>query len=246
MNAASFAETNGAGSPVAPGSLVAIFTSALSAQAASFSTATLPGSLGGVSVTFNGVTAPMVQVVPTGGYPFVSAQVPFEVPAGGSVPAVITVNGISSAPVETQIVASSPGIFTIPATGHGNAVLVNLADYSIAAPAGSIPGLTSHPIPRVQSAFFYVTGLGGMTPSVADGSGACPAANGPCNVNAMPTVTVGGVPASVAFAGQAAGFPGVMQINITVPATAPTGSNAPLIVKPAGGTVTSNTSTVAV
>jgi uncharacterized protein (TIGR03437 family) len=77
VNAASYAAVNGVGSPVASGSLVAIFTSALSAQAASFSTATLPPSLSGVSVTFNGVTAPMVQVVPTGTYPFVSAQIPF-------------------------------------------------------------------------------------------------------------------------------------------------------------------------
>jgi uncharacterized protein (TIGR03437 family) len=148
--------------------------------------------------------------------------------------------------VQTQIVASSPGIFTIPATGQGNAVLVNLADYSIAAPAGSIPGLTSHPIPRGQPAFFYVTGLGAMTPAVADGSGTCTAANGLCNVNAMPTVTVGGVPASVAFAGQAAGFPGVMQINITVPPSAPTGSNVLLVVKSADGSVTSNGANIAV
>ena len=244
VDAASYA------APVAPGSLVAIFTSALSAQAASFSTATLPPSLGGVSVTFNGITAPMVQVVPTGAYPFVSAQVPFEALAAGqtaaTVPTVIIVNGVPSAPVPTQIVASSPGIFTIPATGQGNAVLVNLADYSIAAPVGQIPGLTSHPIPRGQTAFFYVTGLGAMTPPVADGSGTCPAASGLCNANAQPTVSVGGVPAQVAFAGQAAGFPGVTQINITVPQTAPTGNTVALTVKSADGTVTSNTATIAV
>ena len=244
VNAASYAAA-----PVAPGSLVAIFTSPLSAQAASFTTATLPSSLGGVGVTFNGIAAPIVQVVPTGAYPFVSAQVPFEVLAPGqtsaTVPVVITVNNVPSAPVQAQIVASSPGIFTIPATGQGNAILVNLADYSIAAPSGSIPGLT-HPIPRGTAAFFYVTGLGAMTPSVADGSGSCPAANGLCNANAQPTVFVGGVQAPVAFAGQAAGFPGVMQVNITVPQNAPTGSNVSLIVKSADGTVTSNAATAAV
>ena len=244
VNAASYAAL-----PVSPGALVAIFTSALAAQPASFSTASLPPSLGGVSVSFNGVTAPMVGVSPSGAYPFISAQVPFEVLAAGqtstTVPVVVTVNGVPSAAVQTPIVASSPGIFTIPPTGQGNAVLVNLSDYSIAAPTGSIPGLTAHPIARGQTAFFYVTGLGAMTPSVADGSGTCPASNGLCNANALPTVLVGGVPAT-ASAVQAPGFPGVVQINIAIPQTAPTGSAVSLIVKSKDGTVTSNTATIAV
>ena len=249
VNAASFAAVNGVGSPVAPGSLVAIFTSTLAAQAGSFTTSSLPPSLDGITVTFGGVTAPMVQVVPTGAYPFVSAQVPFEVLAAGqnsaTVPVVINVNGVPSAVAQTPIVASSPGIFTIPPTGQGNAVLVNLADYSIAAPSGSIPGLTAHPIPRGQSAFFYVTGLGAMTPPVSDGTGTCPAPTGLCPANAQPTVFVGGV-ATQASAVQAPGFPGVFQINITIPQTTQTGTSVPLIVKSADGTVTSNIATIAV
>jgi uncharacterized protein (TIGR03437 family) len=251
LNAASYTkDANGNGTAVAPGSLVAIFTSALATSAAQFTTSSLPGSLSNVSVTFNNVPAPMVSVTPGGPYPYVSAQVPFGVlPSGqtaASVPIVITVNGVSSTPVQTPIVASSPGIFTIPATGQGNAILVNLSDYSVAAPSGSIPGFTTRPIPRGQTAYFYVTGLGVMTPPVTDGSGACPATNGLCNANAQPTVSLGGVPTQVSFAGQASGYPGVMQINITVPPNAPTGNSVPLIVKSADGTVTSNTATVAV
>jgi len=248
VNAASYASVNGAGSPVAPGTLVAIFTSSLMTQAASFSTATLPPMLSSVGVTFNGIPAPMVQVVPSGAYPFVSAQVPFEVLAAGqnsaTVQAVITVNGIASAPVPAQIIASQPGIFTLTANGLGQAVLVNLADYTIAAPTGTSGG--SHPIPRGQEGFFYVTGLGAMTPGVADGSGSCPASNGLCNANAMPTVSVGGVPAQVLFAGQAPGFPGVSQININIPSNAPTGGSVSLTVTSADGTVISNAASIAV
>ena len=248
VNAASFAIANGAGSPVAPGSLVAIFTSALMTTAANFTTATLPPALSGVGVTFNNIPAPMVQVVPGGAFPFVSAQVPFEVLAAGqtsaTVPVVITVNGIPSAPVLMQIVASQPGIFTLTANGVGQAVLVNLADDTIAAPAGVSAG--SHPIPRGQAAFFYVTGVGAMTPSVADGSGTCPSPDGLCHANAMPTVSIGGVPASVAFAGQAPGFPGVMQINLNIPSNAPTGDRVSLVVTSADGTVMSNAATIAV
>jgi uncharacterized protein (TIGR03437 family) len=246
VNAASFASVNGVGSPVAPGSLVAIFTSTLATQGASFTTASLPGSLAGVTVTFKGITAPVVQVVPGGANPFVSVQVPFEVLNAGQnsadVPVTISVNGVPSAAAPVQIVASQPGIFTLTANGQGQAVLVNLADHTIAAPTG--PG--AHPIPRGQTAFFYVTGLGAMTPSVADGSGICPAANGLCNANAMPTVSVGGVPAQVSFAGQAPGFPGVGQINITIPQNAPTGGSVALTVTSADGTVISNSASIAV
>ncbi len=248
VNAASYAAVNGVGSPVAPGSLVAIFTSQLAAQPAQFSTLTLPPTLGGVSVTFAGYTAPMVTVSPEGTYPYLSVQVPFEaLPAGqtsATVPVVITVNGIPSATVQTQMVASQPGIFTLNSEGTGQAVLVNLADYTIAAPTGTTP--TSHPIPRGQSAFFYVTGLGAMTPSVADGTGTCPAATGLCNANAMPAVFVGGVQASLVFAGQAPGYPGVAQINLTIPSSVTPGNSVSLVVKSADGTVTSNAGTIAV
>jgi len=254
VNAASYAQVNGAGSPVAPGSLVAIFTSALSAQAAYFSTATLPSALGEVSVTFNNVTAPMVAVSPTGQYPYVSAQVPFGVLAAGktsgTVPVVITVNNTPSPAIQESIVASQPGIFTIPATGQGNAILTfvnpGTNQPAIAAPPNSGISYPTAPIPRGTGGFFYATGLGAMTPAVPDGSGTCPAANGICNANATPTVTVGGITAPVIFAGQAPGFPGVFQVNITIPQNAPTGGNVSLVVKSADGSVTSNTATIAV
>jgi virginiamycin B lyase len=255
VNAAGYAQVNGAGSPVAPGSLVAIFTSPLpGAQAANFTTANLPPSLGNVSVTFNGVTAPMIAVSPAGQYPYVSAQVPFEALGPGqtsaTVPVVITVNNIPSPTVEASIVASQPGIFTIPATGQGNAILTFLNPATntpaIAAPPGSGITYPTAPIPRGTGGFFYVTGLGAMTPAVPDGSGTCPSPDGICNANAKPIVMVGGVTAPVAFAGQAPGFPGVFQVNITIPQGAPTGSNISLVVKSADGSLTSNTATIAV
>ena len=63
-----------------------------------------------------------------------------------------------------------------------------------------------------------------MIPSVPDGSGTCPAANGICNTNAMPTVLVGGMPAQVALAGQHR-FPASFQVNFTIPQDAPTGNS---------------------
>jgi uncharacterized protein (TIGR03437 family) len=206
VNAASFAKSSiGTGSAVAPGSLVQIYTSLAGAVAASTG-APFPATLGNVSVTFNGVAAPIQSVSPSGPYPSINAQVPFEV-TGSTANMVVTVNNVSSGPFLIPIVAQAPGMFTIPA-GVGNAVLVNLSDSSIAAPAGSIAGLTSHPIPRGQTAYFYATGLGAQTPAVTDGTANCLLSAG-CKANATPTVLVGGVAVQIAFAGQAGVYAGV-------------------------------------
>ena len=234
LNAASYAKDgNGLGSPVAPGTLVAIFGANVGYEAHEDSSY-LP-SVGYATLTFNNSVAPIRDVLPNGPYPSINAQVPFEV--SGSVSAVLTVNGVPSPAVMVQVVPQAPGIFTIP-SGIGTAVLVNLSDYSLAAPAGSIPGLTTHPIARGQSAFMYATGLGAMTPAVADGTDGGAASGTAHNVTAMPTVLVDGVPVVPAFAGQAPVYPGVYQVNFTIPQAAHSGI-VNLQLKSADGTVTS-------
>lgn len=73
----------------------------------------------------------------------------------------------------------------------------------------------------------------------------CPSANG-CAADAQPTVLVGDVAAQVSFAGQAPGFAGVSQINLTIPQDVPVGANVSMVVVSADGTVTSNRATIAV
>ena len=64
---------------------------------------------------------------------------------------------------------------------------------------------------------------------------------------ATPTVLVGGITAPVLFAGQAPGYPGVNQINITIPANAPTGNDVPLQIQTADGSLTTrNLVTIAI
>jgi uncharacterized protein (TIGR03437 family) len=251
LNAASFAKnSSGQGTPVAPGSLVAIFGTGLGATQASADTVPFSTSLGGVTVSFNGVPAPLSAVVPAAG--IVNAQVPFEALANGQGTATVNMQvtfGGQTASQNVSLVPAAPGVFTLP-EGVGFAVLVNLADGSIAAPAPSVPGfnLTSHPISRGGKAFFYATGLGAMTPAVADGAAgpADPTQN--AFVNSMPIVWIGGVNtgvmAEIDFAGQAPGFPGVYQVNITIPANAPTGNSVTLQVQSADGSQTSPTTAI--
>src|SRR5580700_9782804 len=91
LNAASFAkDSSGHGTAVAPGSLVSIFGSFTGATMADASTIPFSPSLGGVTVTFNNIPATIRDVSPSGQFPFINAQVPFEIStATGSVNVVV-------------------------------------------------------------------------------------------------------------------------------------------------------------
>ncbi len=256
LNAASFTKDSaGHGTAVAPGTLVAIFGSFPGATVAAADTIPYSTSLGGLSVTFldsngNSYPSPLQASTPVGAFPFVTAQVPFEILGNAQTAAtaqvIVTVNGQSSQPQAVPVAPSSPGIFTIPATGQGNAVLVFVdtdGTAKIAAPTSANFGYPTAPMARGSSGFFYATGLGAMTPSVADGTSGIDGVTHEANLK--PLVTIGGVSANVAYWGPS-GYPGVYQVNITVPQGAPTGDGIPLVVTTPDGSVTSNTGTVSI
>jgi uncharacterized protein (TIGR03437 family) len=246
LNAASFSKNaQGLGTAVAPGSLVAIFGSFPGATAASAASLPYTSSLGGVTVSFNGTLAPLQGVAPGGTYPFITAQVPFEMQPG-TAQVVVTVNGQASQPVAAPIVAAGPGIFTDPANGQGNAILVYTAasgTATVAAPVNAGLGFATAPIPRGTNGFFYATGLGVLTPPIGDGAGGIDGTTHEAMLK--PVVTIGGIATQVSYYGPS-GYPGVYQINITVPQNAPPGSAVPLVVTTPDGSVISSTATVAI
>jgi uncharacterized protein (TIGR03437 family) len=231
-NAASFAKTStGAGAPVAPGGLVSIFGYNLEPLGQVTVLARWQNASGVLQVSVAWVMNDALSGEQ------IDAQLPFELLGINSalgVTITVEVGSYTSAPFAIQVVPVAPGIFTTTANGLGQAILVNTANLQIAT--------ASNPIPRDGTAFFYATGLGALQPSVADGmaSPASPAV-------ATPTVLVGGITAPVLFAGQAPGYPGVNQINITIPANAPTGNDVPLQIQTADGSLTtSNLVTIAI
>ena len=228
---------DGSYSPLAPGALVTIFGSFPGATQADADSVPFSTALGGVSVTFNGVPAPMRDVLV--GPQLVNVVVPYEVlPAGqatGSVAVVVSVNGTPGAPVMIPIMPQAPGIFTNP-PAVGNAVLINMTDFTMAAPAGSNISPNAHPIQRGSYAFFYTTGLGAMIPPVPDGEGG---QDGLVHNAVLPQVLVGGMQAQVLFAGLAEGSPGIYQVNIIIPENSPTGDTVELRVVSADGRTSS-------
>jgi uncharacterized protein (TIGR03437 family) len=227
-------------SPVAPGGLVSIFGSNLASALAVADTIPISTSLGNVSVTFNGISAPLL-FVSTGQ---VNAQLPWDVLSSGTVGTanlVVTSNGKPSTSIGVPVGPFSPGIFSTgtQAIAYGN------SDGLIAAAAGAIPGLTTHPakINDPTTLVILATGLGAVNPPVQTGSNVT---DGQVHsTTTTPTVTVGNVAAQVFFSGMSPQFVGVYQLNIVIAPGTPTGDKIPLQIS-MGGVTTPNTITIAV
>jgi uncharacterized protein (TIGR03437 family) len=202
VNAASFTISQ----PLAPGALATIFGTGLASVSAS-GVIPLPSTLGGVSVTVAGVPARLLYVAPSQ----INLQIPWEAVAGDADIAVTT-NGAALAPMRATIGAAAPGIFSL-GWGVGQAIAIN-PDGSLAARDGSIAGVNTHPAHTGDSLMIFATGLGAVTPVIADGAVAGSLIR---TAITTPVVLVGGVPARVTFAGLSPEFVGVDQINIVVP-----------------------------
>ncbi len=211
-NGASFA----VGQAVAPGSLASIFggefaPSGTFAQAASIP---LPTELAGVSVTMNGISAPLLFV----GQKQINAQVPWGLPSSGSVKVVVKANGVTYPEFSLTLASTGPGIFAL---SSGQAIAIN-PDGSLAAPSGSIPGIATRPARAGDPLILLGTGLGAVAPSISDGAAASDTLR---EALTKPTVLIGGISVDVPFAGLSPEFVGVNQVNVTVPAV-----NAPGVV----------------
>ncbi len=211
VNAASY---GGAGT-VSPGELVSIYdTTSLSlgpAQAAvnsSYdSSGKLPTSAGGVSVTFNGVAAP-IYFAASGQ---INLQVPFEVSSGSTAEVVVTYNGVKSAAVTVNVAAATPSFFTITPLGT-DAIIQNFPSYSL--------NNASNPAARGDVVLLYGTGIGKLSYPLGTGqAGTVP----PSSYTSAWTCSFGGKSAS-AYAYWNYGFVGEATWTVGVPTDAPAGA----------------------
>jgi len=223
VNAASFA----AGQPVAPGSLVAIFGNDLAPGLAQADSVPLSTSLANVSVTFNGVAAPL-DFVAAGQ---INAQVPYEM-GPGTANVIVTRNNVDSAATPVVVNAVAPGVFA--AGTHAIAIIATDPSDprygTLAAPLGSIPGLPTNPAKVNDILIVYATGLGPVTPAVLSGHDSLDQLR---TTVLTPTALINNVPAPVFFSGLTPQFPGVYQLNVGVPQV-PAGDAVPLQVQVSG------------
>jgi uncharacterized protein (TIGR03437 family) len=214
LNSASFAPP---GNPVSPGQFVALFGSNLATATAVAQSSTFPAVLSGVSVSVNGRPAPIYFVSPGQ----ISCLVPFGV-TGATATIQVNNNGTRSNAVDVPLAATAPGIFTQSQRGYGVGAMQKVRDFSLITAA--------NPVRRNDAIVVYLTGLGAVSPAVADGAPG-PSAEPLARTTQTPKVYIGGKAATVLYSGLAPGYPGLYQINVVVPAAAPFGAKVPLAVE---------------
>jgi uncharacterized protein (TIGR03118 family) len=167
----------------------------------------LPTVIDGVSVSVNGTPASLSYISPSQ----VDFLIPASIPAGAAQIQVIN-NGQVSATASVNLTALAPGLFWL--TGNKYVVSTH-ANGTVTGPTTLISGVTT-PVRPGETIALYGTGFAITAPGVG--------------AAALPSVTIGGIPATVTFAGLI--DPGISQINVVVPSL-PTGDAA--VVATAGG-----------
>jgi uncharacterized protein (TIGR03437 family) len=182
------------------------------------SAGTVATSWNGLTVTFDGVPAPIV---------YTSANqtnlvVPYEVAGKASASVQVTYNSMQTAAWTIPVAASAPGIFTVDSTGTGQAAVLNQD--------GTVNSATN-PAARGTVIAIYATGEGQTSPAGVTGG----VTHSPNTTVEPVNVTIGGVAATVQYEGSAPGdVAGVLQVNAVVPQTVSPGGQ-PVVMKIGGG-----------
>jgi uncharacterized protein (TIGR03437 family) len=222
VNAASFERGTG----VAPGSMISIYGSSLASGLARMDTVPLSTTIADVSVTFNGVAAPLQFVSDN----MIAAQVPWEVlpdpTVTGTANIVVTRPGIQSQAVTIPIIPVAPAIYRVhPWTPQ--AMALN-ADGTLAAASGTIEGFQSHPANVGDTILIYANGLGAVTPAITTGANSQDMTR---ITQATPTVLIQGQSAKVMFSGLSPKVPGLNLLNVVIPAGITSSDSAPIQVQ---------------
>lgn len=191
---------------------------------------TVSSMLAGVQVMFGNVAGTPTYVSSTQ----INVVVPWEISGQNSTNIVVSVNEVQSAPISENVVAVAPGIYTLNATGEGQAAALNSSPAgTVNGPVGGVPvtGGTVNTTLAVQGSVIAVFGTGGGLTSPASSDGTLnsgiqlmPLLNWTPGSNGV-TATIGGKPATVTFAGAAPDLiTGVWQINVQVPTGLTTGT----------------------
>ena len=256
VNAASLIPFGSPGHPVAQGSMVSIFGSNFTdGEHFEAENIPLPFTLGGVSVTFNGLPAALYGVWPdqinaqlswglTGSaLQPLNAQLGSQQVTSTATLVVQNANG-SSDPSVIEINTFSPAIFTTSATGAGQGTVFFANTLDLVAPAGFLGN--SRPANAEAILTIYANGLGPVDPPIEDGYNSC-GPGGDClpdfsnlvlrSTTTRPVITIGGVlvpDENVLFSGLSPQNVALYQVDIRAPQGLPSGDAVPIVIRMGG------------
>jgi uncharacterized protein (TIGR03437 family) len=208
--------------PVAPGQIVSIFGAGLGPESPVVfvldQSLVLAKELAGVRVLFDGVAAPVL-AASTGQ---VNTIVPYAVGARQETRVRVEYQGRATTEVVLPVARSAPAIFSLNLAGSGQGAIRNQDS--------SVNG-SGNPAARGSILQIFGTGGGETNPAGVDGRVADPVF-GAFPTQVLPvSVSIGGIPAVVHYAGAAPTLvAGVIQINAQVPLETAPGSAVPIVV----------------
>jgi uncharacterized protein (TIGR03437 family) len=175
----------------------------------------LPTNLAQTCVEIGGTRIPVTYVSP-GQINAVAASLP----ASGTVAVTVltgceTAGEVTTAAVNVPVASEAPEFlyFTTTKTGANPVAAVDASTNVYVGPAGLLAGATFAPAKAGDVLTIYAIGFGETTPAITPGT----LAAGAATVEGQVSVTIGGAPAKVFYAGVSPGFAGLYQVNLTVP-----------------------------
>ena len=215
------------GGGVAPGEIVTIIGSAMGpselVKLQPTADGQIPTTLAGARILFNGEPAPLIYVSDQQS----SAIVPYDLAGKSSASVQVEYNGVQSSPVVVPVFDARLGVFSFGENGAGEGAIIN-EDGTVNSPfnpaaAGTFVSIyaTGGGLTSPVGADNQITGANPMPISAStyvrlDSDGSCDAPYYPAAISYY-----GGAPESV---------PGLMQINVQLPAGAPVGDAVPLYI----------------
>ena len=216
VNAASFA-----GGPISPGLIVTVFGTFLGPEQLALAKLTDDGKsltkvIENARILFDDVPGAMIYSSATQA----SVVVPYTVSGKTSTKVKVEYLGAASDEVTVPVIAASPAIFTLEASGKGQGAVLN-QDFKVNA--------TTNAAQRNTIIQIFATGEGLTAPAGVDGK--LSVAPLPAPVGRV-SARIGNIDAPIIYAGGAPGLvAGVIQINVRVPATAPIGNAIALVIQ---------------
>ncbi len=186
--------------PVAPGSIAAVFGNFLLAGPVQAATLPAPFTIQGLSLQFGSVPAPLLYA--SSGQ--AAVQVPWELANQTQSTITALKNGQISAPQTVTLATYAPAILAINGQGTGQGAILD-GNYQLL--DWSNPGIAGVTVGRC-------TGLGPVTNQPP--TGAASPANPLAMTTTEPQVTIAGNPASILFSGLAPGYVGLYQVDALI------------------------------
>ena len=218
--------------PIAPGEMVTILTNGVNLSDTTRMQLDTAGrmvtTLGEVRAFFDGTQAPLLYVNSSE----IGAIVPFDVAGKSTVAVRVEYKGVQSQTVDMPVAETAPGVFTLDGlTGPG---LISNDLYTI--------NSKDNPAAEGSTVTIYWTGGGQTDPPGVDGR----MERFPLpKVIAPVSVTIGGTPAEVRYAGAVPyGWAGLLMAEVVVPGGSASGDPVPVVITAGGASSPDNTVTM--